>query len=488
MEYIMKICFIYPDIEGVEQYGYRRFYHGIGYLSSYLKMAGYKTYLIYLDKELEKSIFIKKIEEISPDLVVFSATTNQFPFVNKYASWIKEIGNIPIVVGGSHSTLSPKSVLKDKNIDYVCIGEGEVPLLELANAIKENSDKTNIKNIWLKNNEEIIENPLRPLITDLDTIPFADRELFGFKEIVSHTGGWVDIMASRGCPYSCSYCCNHMFKKIYKGLGKYVRFRSVSNVLDEIKELTKKYDAKVLNFQDDSFTLNHKWTKEFCGAYKKEFDIPFWVNTRVDVINEEIIKDLVNAGCKGIRVGIESGNEELRKKILKRDMTNEEIRRFFSFTKKYGLETYTCNMIGIPGETPDMIDETIQLNREIAPNFLQFSVFHPYPMTELYDLCINDGYYNGKDTLPTYYDKRSILKLPTITQEEIADSYDRFYVLKFELALKYRYGRVGDIYKILLRLYGGDNVSLTKHLNSIVTIKKRLQGRDVARYKGLKQL
>lgn len=488
----MKICFVYPDIEGVEQYGFRKFYHGIGYISSCLKIAGHDTSLIYLEDILSKSEFARKIENISPDLIAFSSTTNQFEFVQTYAFYAKEIiPNIPIIVGGAHPTLSPNSVLKDTNIDFVCIGEGEYPLVDLANIIEHNKGKNKdyriITNIWTKYGEEIIRTPLRPL-NNLDVLPFADRELFNFEEILSHNNGSADIMASRGCPYNCSYCCNHMFKKTFTGLGKYVRFRSVSNVLEEIKELNKSYNINNLNFQDDVFTLDHNWTRTFCKEYKKEFDIPFWINTRIDRVNEEIIKDLANAGCSGIRVGIESGNEELRKKILKRDMTNEEIRNFFALTKKYDLETYTCNMIGIPGETSEMIDETIQLNHEITPNYLQFSVYHPYPMTELHDLCIKEGYYNGEESLLTYYDRKSVLKLPTLTQEDIIKKYDKFYALKFELAMKYRGGRFYDIYNILRKLYR-DDVRLVSHLNMFFMIKNHLRGKNVtSKYRGVKQL
>jgi anaerobic magnesium-protoporphyrin IX monomethyl ester cyclase len=490
----MKICFIYPDVEGVEQYGFRKFYHGIGSISSCLKAGGHDTSLIYLEDRLSKQDFFRQIEKMSPDLIAFSSTTNQFEFVQTYASYIKEImPNVPIIVGGAHPTLSPETVIKDQNIDFVCVGEGEYPMVDLANAIDKNKSFKNedcrkIENIWTKNNGEVVRNSLRPLVNNLDVLPFVDRELFNFEDMVSHTNGWVDIMASRGCPYNCSYCCNHVFKKTFAGLGRYVRCRSVPHVLEEIRKLVSDYDVKILNFQDDAFTLDHSWTLEFCDAYKKEFDIPFWINTRVDRTNEKIIKCLADAGCKGIRIGLESGNEEIRKQILKREMSNDDIRNFFSTTKKYGLETYTCNMIGIPGETSQKIDDTIQLNRDIEPNYLQFSVYHPYPMTELYDICTREGYYNGEDSLLTYYDKKSVLKLPTITQEELSCAYDRFYALKFGLALKYRHHNVYNIYNILRKLYRND-VVLVSHFNKIVAIKNHLQGKSVSsRYKGVKQL
>lgn len=470
----MKVCLVYSDVGGVAHYGARKYYHGLGYLSSVLKQAGHETALIYLWAEPNREEFLQQVREIDPALVAFSATTHQFPYVERCARWIKEsLPGILCIVGGPHPTLVPEDVLANPDFDLVCVGEGEYPLLDLVTTLHKGQDIAHIPNLWLRKDGTLIKNPLRPLLQNLDELPFADRDLFDFEQILAHNDGWVDMMAGRGCPYGCSYCCNPSLREKFKGLGKYVRFRSVDNVLSEIRFLAGRYRIKTLNFQDDVFTLNKDWTLEFCQKYEKEFAFPFWINTRVERINdEEIVAALAHAGCRGVRIGIESGNEKLRAEILKRRMSNDEIRRAFALAHRYGLDVYTCNMLGIPGETAEMIQETIDLNRELQPADLQFSVFYPYPMTELYDLSVREGYLIEGAFLPSYYERRSILRLPTLTPEELERGYDQFQLLKDELRMKRENPRKYRIYQVLRVLFLGDAARARAALRLLGRIKR----------------
>jgi len=472
----MRVCLVYSDVGGVEHYGARKFYHGLGYLSSVLRQAGHRTALIYLEREPVREAFLQQVAAIAPGLIAFSSTTHQHPYIEKCARWIKEsMPEVVTIVGGPHPTLIPEDVLANPDFDLVCVGEGEYPLLDLANALQEGRDITNIPNLWLHRHGRLIRNPLRPLIANLDELPFPDRGLFDFEQILARNDGWVDMMVGRGCPYQCSYCCNPALREKFKGLGKYVRFRSVDNVLEEIRVLAKHYEIKTLNFQDDVFTLNKDWTLQFSRAYGKEFDFPFWINTRVERINDEqIVAALAHAGCRGVRVGIESGNEKLRTEILKRRMSNDEIRHAFALAHEYGLDIYTCNMLGIPGETADMIEETIALNRELEPADLQFSVFYPYPMTELYDLAVRNGYLIEGESLPSYYERKSVLRLPTLTAAELERGYDRFLQLKRELRMRRRSPTKYHIYKALSFVLGGDSKKAWSILRSLSRIKKAL--------------
>ncbi len=475
----MKICLVYSDIGGVEHYGARKYYHGLGYLSSVLKHAGHQTELIYLQKEPTQEEFLAQLAQVGADLAAFSSTTHQHPYVDQCARWIKaHMPRMLTVVGGPHPTLAPEDVLTNSAFDVVCVGEGEYPLLELVTALQEGRDWTGIRNLWSRRDGKVLRNPLRPLLADLDELPFPDRELFDFDRILANNDGWLDMLAGRGCPYGCSYCCNSAMREQLKGLGKYVRFRSVENVLAEIRVLGSRYSVKTLNFQDDTFTLDREWALRFCRAYGQEFELPFWINTRVERINdEELVIALAHAGCRGVRIGIESGNEKLRAEILKRHMSNAEIRRAFALARKHGLDIYTCNMLGIPGETAAMIEQTIALNRELEPADLQFSVFYPYPMTELYDVAVRNGYLVEGESLHSYYERKSILRLPTLSKDELERGYDHFQDLKAELHLKRESPAKYRVYQVLRFVLGGDRQKARSALRRLGRIQARLFGR-----------
>jgi hypothetical protein len=157
------------------------------------------------------------------------------------------------------------------------VGEGDIPCATWAERFA-GRDYADIPNLWLGRNARLSK-PITPLIANLDELPYADRELFDYDAILAANDGWVDLIAGRGCPYNCSYCCNPGLKKRYGGLGKYVRFRGVEHVVGEIRALRERYKIKIINFQDDTFTLDRDWALAFCRAYAAEFEYPYWINT-----------------------------------------------------------------------------------------------------------------------------------------------------------------------------------------------------------------
>lgn len=442
----MRVLFIYPDIC---RYG-GGFHYGIAWISAVLKMNGHKTSLLHITRDIPKKKLIINIKQVKPDMICFSSTTNQFSYVKKYAKWIKEVFNLPIICGGIHATLCPDEVISYNDIDIACIGEGEYPLLELVNALESGKKSSQIMNLWLKKNEVIIKNPIRPLIQNLDKLPFPDTEIFQYKKILIKRGGEASFIAGRGCPYNCTYCCNHAIRKIYEGKGIYVRIRTVNNVLKEIKHVIDKYGnlIKKISFDDDTFTLSHNWVKKFCEMYKKEFDYPFSCNVRVDTINRKILVALKKAGCDTINIGIESGNEWLRRNILKRSFTNKQIINVCKTANEVGINIYTFNMIGLPFETPSMIEETIELNRLLNSSRVQTSIFYPYPNTELYKICKQEGFLTIKSK-NSYFDEGTTLNLPTLTEKEINNYYLKLKELDVESYIKTYYPKLMFIYRIL---------------------------------------
>ncbi|MFC1870562.1 B12-binding domain-containing radical SAM protein, partial [Chloroflexota bacterium] len=401
----MKVHFIYAD---VSTYYYPGVHHGLASIAGVLKSHGHLLSLHHVKKEPSKKEILDIIRRESPDLIAFSAVTNQIGYVDTWSKWIKQEFSIPTICGGIHATLYPEEVIAFVGIDMVCRGEGEYPLLELA----DNPARTDIANLWLKRNGEIIKNPLRPLISSLDDLPYPDYALFDCETILADRNGDFAILASRGCPFSCTYCCNHALRKIQEDKGKYFRLRSVDNVLRELELLTDKYPIRHLSFADDIFGVSRDWALEFCEKYPKKFALEFECNARADGIDEELLASLKRANCTQINMGVEAGNEWLRTEVLGRKVPNEQMIKAFDSAHKFGLKTMSYNMIGLPYETPEMIKETINLNKRLAPDRIAIFFFYPYPGTELYEVCRREGFLSEKRS--SSYVSESVLNLPTI--------------------------------------------------------------------------
>lgn len=444
----MKILFIYPDIRG-----HKYFHQGIAWISSVLKESGHKTSLIYATHDIKIDDVIEEAKKHRPDIIAFSSTTNQYPFVKKVADSLKDM-EIPMVCGGIHATLVPSEVISDMN--FVCVGEGEFPMLELVDGLEQGKNVENIKNIWSKSGKEIIKNEIRPLISDLNTLPFPDRELFNYRALLKENGYCAELLAGRGCPYACTYCCNHALRKLYIGKGSYVRMRSVDNVLGEIKEVVQRYKAKSLWFYDDTFTMFPKWVEEFSKKYRNEFDLPFACNGRVENLNAEIISNLKSAGCSMMGIGVETGNEWLRETILKRKISNSRIIDGFRMVKEAGIEANAFYMVGLPFEKPDMIEDTLKLNNIIDPNGIQCTVFYPYRGTEAYDICKENGFLTGEHRY-SYFDPESVLCMPELTKEQIKYYFEKFNALskiKTDMKVKSKYPAIYPLYKFSQLFFG----------------------------------
>ena len=391
-----------------------------------LKEAGHETALIFLQEAIDRDLLLEKVKEENPDLVGFTTLTNQLPYIRQYTRWIREAFSIPVIHGGSHVTVAPEGALSFDEINLICIGEGEFPVLELVERLGEGKPYDDIANLWIKKSDgRIVKNPLRPLIQDLDALPFPDRELFNYRQLLLVNPMEATLlMAGRGCPFKCKYCLNNAYQRLYRDMGSFCRLRSQDRVLEEVRLLRKDYGIESLVILDDTFTYNHKWLKSFCEMYRDEFRLPFSIHVRVDTVDESVLEVLKDAGCERIIAGIESGSERIRRDVMGRRMTNEQIVNVFHTADRLGMKTWANYMIGVPTETPEEVEETIQLNNRIRPNSVQVSVFFPFPGTELYDRCKEEGLISDRDGT-SLFDGHSVLNLPTLTRPQIFDYVDK---------------------------------------------------------------
>ena len=403
-------------------------------MSAVLKKAGHKVDLFEID-DLDRglSCFLDYIQESRPGLISISTNSHQYPYARTIARAIREVYKSLIFIGGVHPTLFPELLEKEEVFDGLCVGEGEDALLELVNKIAEGKDYSDVKNFWFRQGKGVVKNDPRRLLENLDTLPFPDRSFFNYFK--KHQGKKITprFIFSRGCPFDCAYCCNHALRQKYAGLGVYLRFRSVDKAFEEIKKLKNEYDFSHIKLDDDTFSLNKDWLLEFCDKFPKQFpDLTFECNIRPGTADIDSLIALKKANCVLIKVGVETGNENLRRRVLNRQITNDDILDLFKKAKSIGLKTYSFNMVGIPGETKKTIQETVNLNVRLKPDFMQVTVFYPYLGTVLGDRCLKEGLI--KNGFADSYMTESILSLPTISKKEIERAAKSF---KFDVYKHY---------------------------------------------------
>lgn len=417
----MRVLFIYPDFYDNYPSYTGGFYSGLGYLSTVLKNAGHHTELIHLTTpRLDRDELIGRLQERDPHLIAFSSTTNMFPIVKRLAGWIQEDGCDALAIcGGVHPTLSAEEALATPGLDMVCLGEGEGSLVELCQRLEEGRDFTDIPGIWVRAGDEVHKNPLRPMIQDLDSLPFPDREIFDYPNLYMEREGTGVFMASRGCTFSCTYCGNKALRESYSGKGRYLRFRSPQNIVSEIKEVVGRYPfIKSISFDDNILFINSDFAEEFASLYPREVGLPFSCNMHPIYCNREMARLLKQAGCWEVKIGLESGNERIRKEVLNRNLSQETMIKAFRNCSDEGIKVHSFNMVGLPGETPGTILETIKLNATVRSDKAQVSIFQPYPGTKLYELCKDEGMISSRE-VPTDNFLSATLSLEGITTKQL---------------------------------------------------------------------
>ena len=365
---------------------------GIMYLSAVLKKNGHKVKLLQ-SIELSFEKICKKIDSYAPQIIAYSTTTGEHKYYIYLNKRLKERFSVFSIFGGPHPTFFPEMIYNE-GIDGLCIGEGEDAMLELANKLQHKDDITSIKNLWIRKDGQIFRNSVRELISNLDSLPFPDREVLYESNPDIRNYKTKIFFAGHGCPYSCTYCFNHQYNQIYENQGKIVRFRSVDNLIAEMLEVKNKYPLEFISIDDDIFLARPKsWLEEFATKYKDKINLPFKCNARPELINKWTAKLLKNAGCYSVWIGIECGDEKISNDLLKRNIKNSEILYSCQLMRKNNIKYATQNLIALPVKNPMEVDlKTLELNIKCNPDFAWSSIFYPYPKTHLGEYSRKKGY------------------------------------------------------------------------------------------------
>jgi len=376
---------------------------GILIISAILKNNSHKVKILINSKEM-----FEKLYKYKPDILAFSCTTGLHTSALRVVHKIKSDGKIEpfVIVGGPHATYYPEFV-NSPGVDAICRGEGEYAMLDLANKMDRDEDICHIKNLWVKSGNSIFKNPVRLLIQDLSSLPHPDRSYYDEYPFLAKNPYRI-MITSRGCPFECTFCFNHVQQKLYGKSQSSVRQRSVDDVIQELKDIRNKWGLKGVRFVDDHFTLNKKWLKRFCQQYQSEIGSPYTCNARADGLDEEKIGVLKESGCRIVHIGVETGNEDLRNIVLGKKISNEEIENAVGLLKKNEIKIVSYNIIGLPGETTQNAFETIELTAKLGVDYPWCSVMQFYPGTQIHQYAMDNDYLEqgfSLNDMGTYFDK-----------------------------------------------------------------------------------
>lgn len=393
----MNVLFIWPSLDcppGIN--------HGLASLSAALKARGHATSLIHISEALwpvpSGEELHAEILRRAPDVLAFSATTQQFAWIEKTAAFLRPLLGIPFVIGGVHCTMAPDEVAATGLFDYVCVGEGEDALCELVDRLARGESCDRCPNMYVCRDGAVVRNPVGPF-PDPAALPPEDYELFDLARFVGGKDGWMSILTGRGCPFACTYCFNGEIVARYRRDGalrtvrEYLRRQPVARVLDDIRRLRAGHpEIRTIIFDDDLFTLDRRYVLEFCEAYRAaDIGLPFVVNAHCLVFTEEMARALKEAGARIVKFGLESGSERVRLEILNRRMSNAAMIRAVRIANDAGLHSSAFVMFGLPTETREEALETLRLCAEANVGRFRWAMFYPYPGTAAHAIAAREG-------------------------------------------------------------------------------------------------
>ncbi|MDP2682210.1 MAG: radical SAM protein [Deltaproteobacteria bacterium] len=387
---------------------------GILAIMTYLRHHGIDCEVIVWSLEKEPS---EAVYELKPDLVGISLmSTEHLWMVEAVKKLRQKLPTTKIIVGGIHAVIYPEEILAVQGVDLVCNSDGENVLVETCRALDEGkSDLSLIKGLAYKDENGVARSTGRADFYNYSSDIIEDRTPYFTRYPVMAKDTVPRFIASRGCPYNCSFCYNGQIQNIFKDShNKYLRYKDPDNLIREISNIRRKHPVESIFFVDDLFSANKKWLAHFLDIYKKEIGYPFMCTTRANLMTEELAKMLAGAGCRTISFGVETGNEVIREKILNKKISDRQLIECGQIARKYGMQVQTSNMFCLPEETLEDAYKTIELNQKAGTQQPFCSLFLPFPNTELTNYCIEKGYlkadYTFKD-MPKSFLKESVLSL-----------------------------------------------------------------------------
>lgn len=388
---------------------------GFAFLVAVLKKENHEVKVLDFNNRYttnQEKILKQTLQDFKPDIVGFTMLSLSYYTCMKLINYVKKNHNCKIVVGGAQTFIEQEKLLKDnKNIDVVIIGEGEETILELIKAFENKMELKDVKGIIFRNNGKIISTEKRPLIKDLDSLPFADYESLGIKYFNFEGNHTYPLLTSRGCPYNCSFCYSQILS------NRSWRARKPECLIAELKEAIKKFDCNYFGISDDNFTLDVKRVEKFCDLLIKEkLNLKWSCMARADKLTEHLVKKMKLSGCERVQIGVESLIPEIFKEVDKGESI-EDIKKAVKLFKKYKIKIYSFFIIGLPNDTFKGVMESYRLSKKIGFDFNSWQNLMPLPRTRAFEWVKKHG-----KIIRDYKDQSSVLEIgfetPEFTKEE----------------------------------------------------------------------
>lgn len=397
---------------------------------------------LYVSRDAALSRLLEETEAFQPDMIGLSVLSDDYPFGLEALRYVRRHVRVPTIVGGVHAAVDPEGIIRESCVDMVCVGEGEGVIAELAERFDRGEDLSTVLNVWVKTPDGVIRNPLRPLLQDLDTLPYADWSIYPETAFYKPFDGYVykygDFEMSRGCPYTCSYCINVELQQMYKGKGNYHREKSVARVIQEISWFKRQYGLEFLKFWDETFLLmSYERLEALAHAYSEQIGIPFAIETTASSVTPRTAPLLKKFGCATASLGLETGNVDLRRGVLDKNIDNTSYEQAYQLLRTHEIRGVSFNMIGLPFERREDIFDTIRLNKKLNTDAQAVGIFYPYKGTPVRTFCESKGLIDQEfefrllsqptENFVTYTaGVGSVLKLGDVTRDELVRLRDFF--------------------------------------------------------------
>jgi anaerobic magnesium-protoporphyrin IX monomethyl ester cyclase len=401
---------------------------GVMQLASLLRRAGHDVRLV----GARQTPLPRFLASFRPELVGYSLVTGLHRPLLELNRRLKQRFEFLALFGGPHATFFPE-LIHEPGVDAVCIGEGEGAILDVASALESTGSVAGIANLWVKTPEGVVRSPPRPLIADLDALPFPDRTLRSDTDPRSLSYPVKSVLAARGCPFRCSYCFNHGYAELYGSAWSRMRIRSVGSIIAEVRELRDQGPLELVQFRESVFPWQDDWLGQLASRWPAEVGLPFYCHVRADLLTPRRVALLARAGCVSVNLGIECGDESVRRHLLDRPISDARIIDACGWLHANGIRVLADNMLGLPGTTLDTDLCTLRLNQRCQVDYALAMLFQPYPGTRLGELARTTGQWVGdlESIGPNYY-LESPLRLGDAREQRVRENLQKWFALLVE--------------------------------------------------------